>query len=104
MLAQMGIAEDMKSKLRPRGAGLTGQAVASGEAELVVVNIASIQAAPGVDFVGPIPAELQAWIIFTAAVGSTAQQPEAGRALAEYLTTPSAAAVIKAKGMEPLPR
>jgi molybdate transport system substrate-binding protein len=104
MLAQMGIAEEMKSKLRPMRAGLTAQPVAKGEAELVVVNMASILASPGVDLVGPVPAELQAWITFTTGVSSAAAHPEPSRALARYLTTPSAAAVIKANGMEPLPK
>jgi molybdate transport system substrate-binding protein len=102
MLAQMGIADEMKSKLRPMRAGFTAQPVAKGEAELVVVNMASILGASGVDLVGPVPAELQAWIIFTTGVSSGAAHPEPSRALAQYLTTPSAAAVIKAKGMEPL--
>jgi molybdate transport system substrate-binding protein len=104
MLAQMGIAEEMKSRLRPMRAGLTAQPVANGEAELVVVNMGSIVAAPGVDLVGPVPAELQAWITFTIAVSSAAAHPQPSRELAQYLTTPSAAAVIKAKGMEPLAR
>jgi molybdate transport system substrate-binding protein len=102
MLARMGIDQDMKSRLRPMGAGLTAQAVATGEAELVVVNIASILAASGVDLVGPVPEELQAWITFTAGVSSAAKQPEPSRAFSQYLTSPSAVAVIKAKGMEPL--
>lgn len=102
VLAQMGIAEEMKSKLRPERAGFTAQPVANGEADLVIVNMASILGSAGVDLVGPIPAELQAWITFTTGVSSAAAHPEPSRALAQYLTTPSAAAVIKAKGMEPL--
>ena len=102
MLARMGIADEMKPKLRPTGAGLTAQAVAKGEAEIVVVNAAPILAAAGVDFVGMVPTELQTWIGFTAGVSSTAKQPAAARALAQYLTTPEAASVIKARGMEPL--
>ncbi len=102
VLAQLGIAEEMKSKLRPERAGFTTQPVAKGEADLVIVNMASILGSAGVELVGPIPAELQAWITFTTGVSSTAAHPEPSRMLAQYFTTPAAAAVIKAKGMEPL--
>jgi molybdate transport system substrate-binding protein len=104
MLARMGISDEMKPKLRPMGAGMTAQAVAKGEAEIVVVNAAPILAAAGVQFVGMVPTEFQAWIGFTAGVSSTAKQPEPARALTQYLATPEAAAVIKARGMEPLAR
>lgn len=102
MLAQMGITDEMKSKLRPVRAGLTAQPVANGEADLIVVNMASILGSSGVELVGPVPTELQDWITFTIGVSSLAAHPEPSRAFAQYLTTPSAAAVIKAKGMVPL--
>jgi molybdate transport system substrate-binding protein len=102
MLARLGIADEMKPKLRPTGAGFTALAVAKGEAEMVVVNVAPILAAAGVDFVGMVPTELQAWVSFTAGVSSASKQPEASRALVQYLTTPQAASIIKARGMEPL--
>ncbi len=48
--------------------------------------------------------DLQYWFVNTAGVSATAQQPDAAKALIKYLTTPEAAAVIRAKGMEPLGR
>ena len=39
--------------------------------------------------------------MFTAGVGVVAKGAEAARALIRFLATPAAAAVIKAKGMEP---
>jgi molybdate transport system substrate-binding protein len=49
----------------------------------------------------PLPADLQYLTAFAAGVCTPAHQPEAARALIEFLTTPAAARVIKAKGMEP---
>jgi molybdate transport system substrate-binding protein len=57
-----------------------------------------------VQFVGLLPAEFQDWFVNTAGVSATAKQPDAAKALIRHLTTPEAAAVIKAKGMEPLGR
>ena len=58
--------------------------------------------AKGVQLVGLLPAELQNWFVNTAGISATAKQPDAAKALIKHLTTPEAAAAIKAKGMEPL--
>ena len=49
----------------------------------------------------PFPGEFQDWFVNTAGVSATAKQPDAAKALIKHLTTPEAAAVIMAKGMEP---
>lgn len=56
----------------------------------------------GIDIVGPLPGDLQNTIVFAAAVMTGAKDPEAVKALVTFLRTPEAAAVIKAKGMEPV--
>jgi molybdate transport system substrate-binding protein len=76
------------------------EAVAKGEAELGVF-LMNVLIAPGLDVVGPFPAELQQEVVFTAAVSANAREPDAARAFIAYLTTPDAKAVFKAKGMEP---
>ena len=57
--------------------------------------------APGLDVVGPFPAELQQEVVFTAAIAMNAREGEAAKAFVRYLTTPAAAAVIKSSGMTP---
>jgi molybdate transport system substrate-binding protein len=74
--------------------------VAGGEAELGVFLI-NVLTAPGLDVVGAFPAEVQQEIVFTAAVAAETAQAEAARAFIAYLTTPTARAVITAKGMTP---
>jgi molybdate transport system substrate-binding protein len=56
----------------------------------------------GVEVVGRLPAELQSWFVNTAGVSTAAKEPDAAKALIKYFATPEAAAVFKAKGMEPL--
>ena len=57
--------------------------------------------APGVDLVGPFPAEVQQEVFYVAAVAANARDADAAKAFLAFLTAPAAAAVIKAKGMEP---
>ena len=98
---RLGIGDAMKAKTRPQTApGQIAQAVAKGEAELGVFLV-NVLVAPGVELAGPFPAELQQELVFTAAVAADSEEADAAKAFIDFLTTPAAAAVIKAKGMNP---
>jgi molybdate transport system substrate-binding protein len=101
---RLGIAEQIaaKAKYGQGGpAGLVGLIIERGEAEIGVQQIAELLAVPGIDFVGPLPAELQSVTPFVAAIPAAAQNAQAARDLIAFLTTPEAKRVIKAKGLEP---
>ncbi len=101
VFGRLGISEAMKAKTKPQAAlPQIAQAVAKGEADLGIFLV-SVLIAPGVELVGPFPAELQQELVFTAAVAADSKAAEAATAFISYLTTPAAAAVIKAKGMNP---
>jgi molybdate transport system substrate-binding protein len=98
---RLGIGEAMKAKTKPQGTPVQiAPAVARGEAELGVFLV-NVLIAPGVELAGPFPAELQQELVFTAAVTADSKQAEAAKAFINFLTTPAAKAVIKAKGMNP---
>jgi molybdate transport system substrate-binding protein len=101
LIERLGIAAEIKAKARTQPGGLVGGLVASGEAELAVQQISELLAVDGIDYVGPLPPELQHYTVFTAALSSDARQPAAAKAFIDFLTAPSALRVIKAKGMEP---
>jgi molybdate transport system substrate-binding protein len=50
-----------------------------------------------------IPEELQNWALFTAGLNANAKEPDAGRALLNFLKSPTAMAVFKTKGLDPAP-
>lgn len=101
LIERLGIAAQVKAKTRTRPGGLIGKLVASGEAELAVQQIPELMAVAGIDLVGPLPHELQVISTITAAVFEDARQPDAAQALLTFLSTPAAARVFKANGLDP---
>lgn len=101
---ELHIAEAMEDKLKYGTggvSGLVGLILARGEAELGVQQIAELMAVPDIDFVGPLPSQLQSVTPFVAAILASAQNAEAGRKLIAFLTTEEAKRLIAAKGLEP---
>ena len=98
---RLGIGEEMKAKVKAQKTPPeVAQAVANGEAELALFITNALVSVPGVDYVGPVPAEFQQTLVFAAAVGAKAKEPAAATALIQHLTTPAAGAVMKANGMQ----
>jgi molybdate transport system substrate-binding protein len=102
LIERLGIAAQVKSKARTRPGGLLGELVVSGEAEIAVQQIPELMAVPGIEVVGPFPAELQKISVTTAGIFANSSQPDATRMLLDFLTTPAAARVFKAKGLDPI--
>ena len=88
-------------KIMARGAQ-SAALVASGEAGIVVQPISELVHVPGLDFVGPIPAELQLIQTFAAAIVAGSTEVEAARQLIAYLASDRAGAAIENNGMEPV--
>ena len=101
VVERLGIAAEMKPKMRPMPAEYNVEVVATGEADMVVVVASRISGVPGVQLVGGIPQELQTWIGFTGGVSSAAREPQAAREMLRFMTSPAAAPVLKATGIEP---
>jgi molybdate transport system substrate-binding protein len=76
--------------------------VVDGKVELVISLIPEIKFFPGVDLVGPMPADLQSYVNFAGGIASNARDAEAAKKLIQFISGPAAASVVKAKGMEPM--
>ena len=97
---KLGIAADIKPKAKLKRGGYVAELIANGEAELGLHQISEILPVKGVKLVGPLPAEIQNYTTYAAAVGADAKQPDAARALIKLLTGSAAEGVLKARGME----
>jgi molybdate transport system substrate-binding protein len=102
LLDKLGIAGAVRDKLRPLPVeNPAANAVARGEAEIGITQISEILPYPGAELAGPLPKEIQLTTPFAAAVGAGTQKPDAAKALIAFVTSPAAAPVFKAKGLEP---
>jgi molybdate transport system substrate-binding protein len=107
VLERLGIAKEMQPKLKSAvGTDLargTGAMVRNGEADIGIAAVATLFT-PGLDFVAPIPAELQSYTHFAAGVSAASREQQAAAAWVRFITAPGAASAFKAKGMEPAPQ
>jgi len=89
VLQNLAIAEKIKSKLLPNadGQGL----IAKGEADLGLYNVSEIPRAEGVVLLGPVPAAVQAYITYDAAVPASSSSPSAAIEFLKFIASPSAA-------------
>lgn len=103
LFERLGIAEPMKAKTRLGATPAeTAESVAAGQAELGFVVLSAFEPGAGFELLAPLPAELQNYTVYAGGVGAAAKEAAAGKALIEFLKAPAAAAVLKAKGMEPI--
>ena len=104
MLERLGIlaAVNAKAKLARGGtADMVSAIVARGDAEIGIQQMSEIMAVAGVDLVGLLPEELQTVTTYTAGIPVNAKEETIASALIDFLATPQAAIVYKAKGLEP---
>ena len=96
---KLGIAERIKVKVTDRDAQ-SAAAVANGGADIAVQPVSALMNAPGIDYVGPLPSEVQYTTVFSSGVHTGATQPDAVKALQRFLTTAAATAVMLKHGLE----
>lgn len=75
--------------------------IESGEAEIGFQQISELIHENGIDYIGPLPSEVQKITVYAAGLHTGAREPEAAKALVKALAAPDAATLIKAHGMEP---
>lgn len=101
LFERMGIAPQIRDKVRQVQGEPAGAVVARGEAELGFQQMSELLPVSGIDIIGPLPPEIQEITVFSAGLHAQIQASEAARALIAYLKAPHAAPVIRRKGMDP---
>ena len=106
MLDELGIAKDLQPKIKLESSEGDHsedvfQGLAKGEIEIQIGTISEIVIAPGVELVGPLPSEIQKITMLAAGIVTTSKVATPAGALVNFLSTPSAAAVLQGSGFQP---
>ena len=101
LFPKLGVAGQIKGKTRKIEADPVGGVVANGEVEIGFQQISELRPVKGIDIVGPLPPGAQRVTVFSAGIPATSMQPEAARALIQWLASPAAYSAIKKSGLEP---
>src|SRR3954471_15731291 len=103
MFDKLGIRDAMKDKARKIPATPVGEIVAHGDAEIGFQQISELKPVEGIEIVGQLPAEVQKITVFSAGISSTSKQPDAAKALIQFLGSAQAAPVMYRTGLDPIP-
>ena len=102
LVKKMGIADQVKEKMKQTKSGVpVGEVLARGEADLGFQQVSELQHVKGIQFVGPLPPDIQTTTVYSAGIRNAAAAPDAAKALVKFLRSPEAALAIKKMGMEP---
>jgi molybdate transport system substrate-binding protein len=102
LFRRLGIADQIKSKLKQTATGVfVGSIIASGEVEIGFQQVSELAHYPGIDYVGPLPADIQNVTVFSSGMQIGAKSVDAAKAWITFLTSPAAAAVFRSRSMEP---
>ena len=101
LLKTLGIEDQVKPKSRRILSERVGTVVARGDAALGLQQVSELLPIEGIDYIGPLPAEVQRVTVFSAGVSTTARSPDAARQLIRYFTSPPARPAIVRSGLDP---
>lgn len=102
LFQRLGIADQVLAKSRRVEGERVGAVVARGEAEIGFQQISELLPVPGIDYVGPLPPQVQRATVFSAGVVAASKNPSAARALIACLASPEAGRIVTKSGMEPM--
>src|SRR5262249_47432117 len=100
LMERLGIADQVKDKVKLVDGVPVAELVAKGDVEIGMQQINVILPVAGIDYVGPLPAELQGYVVFGAGILAVSKAPEAARAMAQFMAAPEAAPRTRKSGVD----
>jgi molybdate transport system substrate-binding protein len=102
LFERWGIADAIAPRIVQASPGVpVGMLVARGDAELGFQQLSELMHLRGIDVIGLLPPEIQVATVFSAAVCTASNCPEAAKALLSFFASPEADATKRRHGMEP---
>ncbi len=101
VLERLGIAEAVKAKVIRLDPFAVNERVIQGKGTDIGVGVIPlINTTKGLRLLGPLPAEIQSYIVYVAAPMTSSTSPQAGKAFIKFLASPAAKAAFAANGVE----
>jgi molybdate transport system substrate-binding protein len=104
LFPRLGIEAQIRHKIRQVEREPVGAVVARGEAEIGFQQVSELVHFQGIDYVGPLPAEVQRVTVFSAGIAAGTRDTHAARAFIKFLASAEAARAISKSGLEPISR
>jgi molybdate transport system substrate-binding protein len=102
LFKKLGIADQVKDKVKQPPSGTQiAEMIARGDADLGFQQVSELAHAKGIEYLGPLPDEIQNITIYALALHADAPSSEPAKALVAFMTAPTAAAPIRKMGLEP---
>jgi molybdate transport system substrate-binding protein len=101
LFPRLGISDQIRNKLK-MSEGAVGALVAAGEAEIGFQQISELLPVPGIDYVGPLPSEVQRETIFSAGIVAWSKATDRARAAIAFFISSANAELIRKTGLEPV--
>ena len=99
LIDRLGIASEINARAVIAASGFTAERVASGECDLAVQQISELMVVPGIDVVGPLPADIQTTATFSAGLMTSSTQ--SATSFLKFLASPEIAPILRRTGLEP---
>jgi molybdate transport system substrate-binding protein len=101
LFARWGLLESLRERITVASPGVpVGSLVANGAVELGFQQHSELKNLAGISVAGLLPAAIQTTTIFSGAVASACEQPDAARKLLEFLAAPALAPIKQRHGMD----
>jgi molybdate transport system substrate-binding protein len=100
LFQRLGVLSEVQRKTVAVVGALAAQRVASNQADVALALSSEIVSVPGVRFAGAIPAALQSYIVYAAAMGPRAINSDAVMGLMAWISNVELDPLLRAKGME----
>jgi molybdate transport system substrate-binding protein len=102
LFQMLGVADQVRGKIvQPPSGTQIGELLARGEADLGFQQVTELMHAKGIQYLGPLPAEVQNYTVWAGALHTASSEPETARAFLQALKTPEAQTELRQEGMEP---
>ena len=102
LLQELSIAAAIEHKVVRPDRDIVSQLVAQGDVEVGMVVATQILTTPGVALAGPLPDEIQNYVVFAAGVSARSRAVRVAKDLLSFLTGPAAHAIMQSQGMQPV--